>query len=669
MSTSVDVSVVIVNYNVCEFLIQALGSVEQASSNLSVETWVVDNNSIDDSVKVVAAEFPEAHVIANDSNVGFGSANNQAILKARGEFILILNPDTILQEDSLDAMVAFMRRHDDCGALGCQILNPDGSFAPESRRSFPTPEIAFYRMTGLGTLFPGSRRFGRYNMTYLPADQEAEVDALSGSCMMVRRSALLSENGAGLFDEDFFMYGEDLDLCFRIQQKGWKIWYTPSTQIIHYKGESTKKGDTRYVRLFYGAMLLFIEKHLEQQHSRFFAFFLRAGIMVRAGASLITNMTSRVLPLLADFSSVYASVVGLGFLRYQQSGSTLSNLFFATTAPAYAAATVVAIAVLGGYRRGAKSPSTPVFSGLLFGFGFVASLSFFIQEIAFSRLVVMASFPVALIFLLAWRYVAHRKSNGPRRAILVGGPKEAARLRRLLAGHPRPAFRLKGYVSDDSAISEKEELNIPRIGKPSSLRDLVRIRGFDDIVFAAGVVSNQKIMSTMRDLNDLSVQFRILSEGRDHVIGKSTVNHLSVSALSADVTELVQLRSGFSRRSFELLISTLAIPLIPMLWLASRLFSAKSAFRMSSSRLFGVRHVFSGKKSLVGYNISDEKLIPENWNLRSGVFSVTNSMSAQELESGEKVRAYWYYVTHQSPGLDIEIILAAFRNPTTDTPV
>ncbi|NQV73405.1 glycosyltransferase family 2 protein [bacterium] len=184
-SQEVDVSVVIVNYNVKDFLSQALRSVYQAAEGLKVEVFVVDNNSIDASVAMVQRDYPLVTLIANNENVGFGKANNQAIRLAKGRHILILNPDTIVQEDSLRAMAEFMDSHPDCGALGCQILNPDGSFAPESRRSFPTPEIAFFRMIGMSSLFPSSKRFGKYNLTYISKEEECEVDVLSGSCMMV----------------------------------------------------------------------------------------------------------------------------------------------------------------------------------------------------------------------------------------------------------------------------------------------------------------------------------------------------------------------------------------------------------------------------------------------------------------------------------------------------
>ncbi|MDX1741813.1 MAG: glycosyltransferase family 2 protein, partial [Rhodothermales bacterium] len=252
-----DVSVIIVNYNVREFLLQAVESIVRATDGLTVEIIIVDNNSVDGSVEALRRCYPDVRIIENRENVGFGAANNQAIRESTGRFLLILNPDTIVQEDTLDEMVAFMIDHPDAGAVGCRILNPDGTFARESRRAFPTPSVAFYRISGLSRLFPRSPRFGRYNLTHLPENEIAEVDALSGSCMMLRRAALcharsgssekprvpIPQQPTRLFDEDFFMYGEDLDLCYRIQEDGWKIYYTPATRIIHYKGESTRKGD------------------------------------------------------------------------------------------------------------------------------------------------------------------------------------------------------------------------------------------------------------------------------------------------------------------------------------------------------------------------------------------------------------------------------------------
>jgi GT2 family glycosyltransferase len=288
-----DFSVIIVSYNVSALLAQALRSVIRASDGMNVEIWVVDNASKDDSVEMVRRDFPQVRLIANTDNPGFGRANNQAMRQAKGEYFLILNPDTIIQEDFLRVMKAFMDAHPECGASGGKILDPDGAFSPTCRRAFPRPSVAMWRILGLSHLFPKSKIFGQYNLTFLDENQITEVDALSGSCMVVRRDAILpTENdsntndiqpkAAGLFDESFFMYGEDLDWCYRIQQAGWKIFYTPETQILHYKGESTDKNDLRYVRLFYGAMVVFMEKHFSGQYARSFVQILKLGVHVRA---------------------------------------------------------------------------------------------------------------------------------------------------------------------------------------------------------------------------------------------------------------------------------------------------------------------------------------------------------------------------------------------------
>lgn len=312
-----DLSVVIVSYNVRDFLEPSLRSVYRAAQGLAVEVFVVDNGSADGSAGMVRSHFPGVHLLVNGHNAGFSRANNQAIVQARGRFVLLLNPDTLVQEDTFRTLIRFLERHPEAGAAGCTILNPDGTFAPESRRAFPSPATAFYRLAGLSRLFPGSRRFGRYNLSYLPEDEVAEVDALSGSCMLVRRSAMYysraeaeaprvqgidvdacplpAGGGAGLLDEDFFMYGEDLDWCYRIQQAGWRIFYTPETRIVHFKGESTPKGDLRYVRLFYGAMLRFARKHFTGRYPRPFLWVLQAGIVSHAVASLAATALRRTV--------------------------------------------------------------------------------------------------------------------------------------------------------------------------------------------------------------------------------------------------------------------------------------------------------------------------------------------------------------------------------------
>lgn len=251
-----DLSVIIVNYNVKLFLEQCLDSVFKASAGLNLEVFVVDNNSSDGSVEYLKARFPAVHFIANKDNVGFAIANNQAIRQSEGKYVLLLNPDTVIGEHALTRVCDFMKTHLEAGALGVKMIDGFGCFLPESKRGFPSPWASFTKMIGLSRLFPKSPLFGRYHLRYLDENQVHEVDVLAGAFMLFRKEAL--EN-TGLLDETFFMYGEDIDLSYRVKQQGYKNYYFPEP-IIHYKGESTKK-DFKYVKIFYEAMLIFYDKH------------------------------------------------------------------------------------------------------------------------------------------------------------------------------------------------------------------------------------------------------------------------------------------------------------------------------------------------------------------------------------------------------------------------
>ncbi|MBQ4367509.1 MAG: glycosyltransferase family 2 protein, partial [Muribaculaceae bacterium] len=252
-----EVTVVIVNYRVKFFLEQTLRSVMEALEGLQSEVIVVDNHSGDDSIAFQRQRFPGVTFIENPENVGFARANNQAIMQAQGKFTLILNPDTIITRDCITQGLAWMRDHERCGAIGVRMVDGNGVFLPESKRSFPTPWVSFCKIFGLSALFPRSRWFAKYHLRYLDDRQPHAIDILAGAYMLCR-TALLQQVGG--FDEDFFMYGEDIDLSFRLVQAGYENWYLP-VEMIHYKGESTKKDSMRYVRVFYEAMLIFYRKH------------------------------------------------------------------------------------------------------------------------------------------------------------------------------------------------------------------------------------------------------------------------------------------------------------------------------------------------------------------------------------------------------------------------
>ena len=252
-----DVSIIIVSYRAKYFLEQTIMAAQEALRGLESEIIVVDNCSPDDTMDFVKPRFPDVLFVENKCNVGFARANNQAIAMARGNFTLILNPDTIITPDSIEQPLRWMSTHPKCAAIGVHMIDGDGVFLPESKRAFPSPWVSFCKIFGLSSLFPRSRFFAKYHLRYLDEHQPHAVDILAGAYMFCRTSLLRQLQG---FDEDFFMYGEDIDLSYRMLKAGYENWYLP-VNIVHYKGESTKKDSMRYVRVFYNAMLIFYRKH------------------------------------------------------------------------------------------------------------------------------------------------------------------------------------------------------------------------------------------------------------------------------------------------------------------------------------------------------------------------------------------------------------------------
>jgi GT2 family glycosyltransferase len=228
-----DLSIIIVNYNVQFFLENCLNSVFQAIHNIEAEVIVVDNNSVDGSLKMLKEKFPEVKLIANKDNLGFSKANNQAIKEAKGEIVLLLNPDTVVEENTFEVCLEIFKNKPKVGGLGLKMLDGKGNFLPESKRGLPTPSVAFHKIFGLSALFPKSKIFNKYHLGYLSKDEDHEIEILSGAFMMIRKKVL---DEIGLLDELFFMYGEDIDLSYRITQNGYINWYTSKTSIIHYKG-------------------------------------------------------------------------------------------------------------------------------------------------------------------------------------------------------------------------------------------------------------------------------------------------------------------------------------------------------------------------------------------------------------------------------------------------
>ena len=272
-------SIVIVNYNTRKLLRSCLASIYAGANGRPFDVRVVDNNSRDDSVGMVRSEFPKVKVTENKSNVGFSKANNAVIAQTDADYILLLNPDTLVLGDAIDRVVKYLEGHPEVGICGCKVLNTDRTLQLACRRSIPTPKVAFFRLSGLSKLFPNSKAIARYNLTYEDPETTHEVDAVSGAFLMIRRQAI---EDIGLLDERFFMYGEELDWCLRAKRAGWAVMYYPEAEIIHYKGESTKYNSRKAALEFYRAMYLFHKKHFAKNYSPVTNLFIYTGIFLRA---------------------------------------------------------------------------------------------------------------------------------------------------------------------------------------------------------------------------------------------------------------------------------------------------------------------------------------------------------------------------------------------------
>ena len=288
------VSVIIESYKVRYYIEQCLNSVLRSVPD--AEIFVVDNDSADGSVEFLRKRFPQVEVIDNGCNAGFGKANNIALAKATGRYVLFLNPDTVVAERTIPGCIEYMDAHPDTGAVGVRMQYGDGHFALESRRSLPTPSVAFWHMTGIGRLFSHSRVFAKYHLSYLDRDRECGIDVVSGAYMFVRKEAL---DKIGGFDEAFFMYGEDIDLSYRILQQGYKNCYLP-LPIVHYKGESTNKTSYRYAKVFYDAMNIFFDKHFKR-YSRLFAVLVKMVVGVKKISTYVGQNIWARRRMLADF--------------------------------------------------------------------------------------------------------------------------------------------------------------------------------------------------------------------------------------------------------------------------------------------------------------------------------------------------------------------------------
>lgn len=599
----VKLSVIIVNYNVKHFIEQCLFSVLQASKNLPTEVFVVDNNSVDGSITLIKEKFPQVILIENKENTGFSVANNQAIKQAKGEYILLLNPDTVVQEDTFTKIISFMDSHPLAGGLGVKMLDGQGNFAPESKRGLPTPAVAFYKMFGLAKLFPKSRRFGKYHLSYLPQDEVNEIEVISGAFMLMRKAVL---DKIGLLDETYFMYGEDIDLSYRIIQAGYKNFYFPETQIIHYKGESTKRGSVNYVLVFYKAMAIFAKKHFSASNAFWFNFLIHLAIVLKAGMALVVRFLKAFTVPIIDFLLITGGLFLIKNLYQINTGlsqDVYSEKLLSIAFPLYALVWILLTYFNGGYDKPIKL--WRLVRGVIFGSVFILmGYSLLPESLRFSRALILLGAVWALVSFICTRLTYHLLriksyslvSNKSKRIAIIGEEKEFNRVVALLKEtHINPSF--VGFVS-----AENNGVHNPYyLGKFNQIDEVIKVHQINEIIFCAKDLSSQFIINNMLTLVSSGVDFKIAPPESLSIIGSNNIDTAG-DLYMIDVNSISKSNNKRNKRVLDIGLSFLILVFSPVL-----IFMQKH----KGNFIINCFKVLFGFCSWVGYGKHVDKSLPE----------------------------------------------------------
>uniref|UniRef100_UPI003217F7BD glycosyltransferase n=1 Tax=uncultured Draconibacterium sp. TaxID=1573823 RepID=UPI003217F7BD len=647
-----ELSIIIVNYNVKHFLEQCLHSVQKAVKNTSAEIFVVDNNSVDGSAQLIREKFPKVRFIQNTENVGFSKANNQAIKQASGKYILLLNPDTVVEEDTFEKVISYMNDHPDVGGLGVKMIDGKGTFLPESKRGLPTPWVAFYKIFGLSKLFRKSKRFGKYHLSYLNENEIHEIDVLAGAFMLMRKSAL---DKVGLLDETFFMYGEDIDLSYRIQQGGYKNVYFPETTIIHYKGESTKKGSLNYVKVFYNAMIIFAKKHFPGGKAGIFAMLIQLAIYFRALISISKRIFEKVYLPVLDGLLIFAGFAIITPFWENLRFNTIAYYppeFLQIVVPVYIVFFLLGILFSGGYKKPVDlyKIARGIFWGLI---SILLVYSLVDEKYRFSRALILLGSLWAGAGLLFFRLVFHwLKIKGfrldikrSRKIAIVGHSKEADRVKQILE-KTQIESELAGFIALD-----KNDKGENYMGELNQLREIIRINRIDEIIFCAENLSSAEIIRTMLDLTNLDIDYKIAPPESISIIGSNSI-HTAGDLYVVNMNAISKTANKRKKRLVDIEFSLLLLLAGPLLiWF----YKQKAQF---ISNIFGV---LSGKKSWIGYIPQPESFETLPF-LKKGILHSGDIFSEIELDKEKMAQLNMLYARNYRTLTDVEILLKAWKN-------
>ncbi len=641
-------SIVIVNYNVKYFLEQCLHAAKKAAAKLSSEIIVVDNDSVDGSCQMVTEKFPDVQLISNQRNVGFSKANNQAIRISQGEYVLLLNPDTVVDEDCFLKIIDFMDQNPEAGGLGVKMIDGKGRYLPESKRGLPTPEVAFWKMFGFSKLFPHSKRFSRYHLGYLDPDQIHEVEILAGAFMLLRRQTL---EKVGLLDEDYFMYGEDIDLSFRITQGGYKNYYFPETTIIHYKGESTKKGSINYVKVFYNAMIIFAKKHFSKGNARQYTVLINLAIYFHAFLTLcIQFFKSAILPAL-DALMIYIGFAVLlpNWEDYKFERGYYPPEYLHIAVPIYMLIWLICIWLSGGYRKNIEF--LRIFKGLAWGtLSILVFYSLIDESMRYSRALLLLGSAWAFVALPAYRLLLSKLPVSPidlefgkqKRVAIVAAESESKRISELILSSGLK-IETVGSVAPDN--SSHQQFFLGNIGQ---LPDIVRINKIDELIFSSKDIPSQQIIRIMLDLYDLNIDYKIAPPESLSIIGSNSIS-TSGDLYVVQINSIARENNRHNKRAFDLVTAVVLLVLSPFaVWFVPN----KPGFFRS------IFEVLSGQKSWVGYCSGSQNHLPT---IKNGVLSPA-SIFSEAIPEKKKDELNMVYAKNYRLVNDLEIVAKGWKN-------
>ena len=621
----IDISIIIVSYNVKYFLEQCINSIFSSDGSLEVEVIIVDNNSTDGTQEYLSSIISSPiEFIMNSENVGFASANNQGILQARGKYVLLLNPDTVIQNDTLKCCFDFAEINPSVGAIGVKMIDGKGLFLKESKRSLPTPINSFWKLTGLSSLFPKSKIFSAYNLGYISENDDAEVEVLCGAFMFMPRAVL---NSVDLLDEDYFMYGEDIDLSYKIKKGGFKVWYLGSHKIIHYKGQSTSKTSISYVKTFYNAMSIFAKKHYGASWA--LLFILSLAITFRQFGSIISRIFKSAFPLVVD-----AFVFTAGFILIKNTWAKyqFGNIdYYSDSKIEFNIITYVIIwlLVIWGVRSYSQYTNKKVYAlGVFLGFVVILiAYGLFPLEYRSSRAIIFFGTAWVLGIGLLIRYLSGlfiSESLESKRIGIVGSEIESNRTKSII----------RNAVGQDTFTIQLDPVSM-------NSSKLIAAQEFDqltEIVFCLKDITLERVLDIMSE-NIAGLTYKLIGDRSLNIIGSKSSNEAG-EVYGVDIRyQIEDIQFSYYKRCIDILMSTLLITFSPLLF-----FSLSFRENISISKLF---KVIAGKMTLVGYKLRDSKLdlLPT---IKTGVIPI-NSYSDESISHEHNAN----YALHYTPWRDV----------------